>query len=55
MDAFPKDLAETADSDGDGFGDSEEIREGIDPSDSDDQPIPSGLPVWLLYEASKSS
>jgi hypothetical protein len=54
LDAFPNDPNETLDSDGDGYGDNEEISEGTDPNDADDQPIQSGLPIWLLYEASKS-
>ena len=55
LEAFPSDPSETADSVGDGFGDNEKIREGTDPNDPDDQPIPSGLPIWLLYEVSKSN
>lgn len=38
------------DTDGDGFTDFEEYTEGSDPLDPDDPP-PSGLPIWLLYEA----
>ena len=53
LDAFPLDPNETLDSDGDGYGDNEEISEGTDPNDADDQPIQSGLPIWLLYEATK--
>ena len=53
LDAFPLNPNETLDSDGDGYGDNEEISEGTDPNDADDQPIQSGLPIWLLYEASK--
>ncbi|MDB2376865.1 putative Ig domain-containing protein, partial [Luminiphilus sp.] len=53
LDAFPLNANETVDSDGDGYGDNEEISEGTDPNDPDDQPIQAGLPIWLLYEASK--
>ena len=53
LDAFPNNSNETVDSDGDGYGDNEEISEGTDPNDADDQPIQAGLPIWLLYEASK--
>jgi hypothetical protein len=53
LDAFPNDPNETLDSDGDGYGDNEETEAGTDPNDADDQPIQSGLPIWLLYEASK--
>ena len=53
LDAFPNDPNETVDSDGDGYGDNEEIEAGTDPTDSNDQPTQSGLPIWLLYEASK--
>src|SRR6056300_639013 len=51
LDAFPNDPNETLDSDGDGYGDNEEISEGTDPNNADDQPIQSGLPIWLLNEA----
>ena len=54
LDAFPNNPNETLDSDGDGYGDNEETEAGTDPNDADDQPIQSGLPIWLLYEASKS-
>ena len=53
LDAFPNNANETLDSDGDGYGDNEEISEGTDPNDPDDQPIQAGLPIWLLYEAAK--
>ena len=53
LDAFPNDPNETLDSDGDGYGDNEEISEGTDPNNADDQPIQSGLPIWLLNEATK--
>ena len=53
LDAFPNDPNETLDSDGDGYGDNEETEAGTDPNDADDQPIQSGLPIWLLYEASQ--
>ena len=53
LDAFPNDPNETLDSDGDGFGDNEEIEAGTDPNDPNDQPVQSGLPIWLLYEATQ--
>ena len=53
LDAFPNNPNETLDSDGDGYGDNEETEAGTDPNDANDQPIQSGLPIWLLYEASK--
>ena len=53
LDAFPNDANETLDSDGDGYGDNEEISVGTDPNEADDQPIRLGLPIWLLYETSK--
>ena len=53
LDAFPNDPNETLDSDGDGYGDNEEISEGTDPNDPDDQPIQAGLPIWLLYQATQ--
>ena len=53
LDAFPNDPNETLDSDSDGYGDNEEISEGTDPNDPNDQPVQSGLPIWLLYEATK--
>ena len=52
-DAFPRNPSETADTDGDGIGDNQEIEEGTDPNDPDDPPAQTGLPAWLLYEASK--
>ena len=54
LDAFPNNPNETADSDGDGYGDNEETDAGTDPNDADDQPMQSGLPIWLLLEAVKS-
>ncbi|MEO1078724.1 MAG: thrombospondin type 3 repeat-containing protein [Pseudomonadota bacterium] len=53
LDAFPLDPAEQSDSDGDGFGDNQEIDAGSDPNDAGDVPGRSGLPVWLLFEASQ--
>ena len=53
LDAFPNNPNETLDSDGDGYGDNEEISEGTDPNDPNDQPVQGGLPIWLLYEAAK--
>jgi hypothetical protein len=41
------------DTDGDDYSDYDEYTEGTDPLDKDDYPIASGLPIWLLYEASK--
>ena len=41
------------DTDGDEFSDYDEYTEGTDPLDPSDYPIPSGLPIWLLYEASQ--
>ena len=42
-----------ADTDGDGFSDSEEVEAGTDPNDEGDLPGSAGLPIWLLYEASR--
>ncbi|MEM1143990.1 MAG: thrombospondin type 3 repeat-containing protein [Pseudomonadota bacterium] len=53
LDAFPLDPAEQNDSDGDGFGDNQEIEAGSDPNDAGDVPGLSGLPVWLLFEANQ--
>ncbi|MEM1190512.1 MAG: thrombospondin type 3 repeat-containing protein [Pseudomonadota bacterium] len=53
LDAFPLDPDEQNDSDGDGFGDNEEINAGSDPNDAGDVPGATGLPVWLLYQASQ--
>jgi hypothetical protein len=53
MDAFPNDPNETLDSDGDGYGDNAEIEAGTDPYDANDQPSQSGLPIWLLYQATQ--
>ncbi|MEM9760205.1 MAG: hypothetical protein AAF933_13270, partial [Pseudomonadota bacterium] len=52
-DAFPLDPSEQSDSDGDGFGDNQEIDAGSDPNDAGDVPGLTGLPVWLLFEASQ--
>ena len=54
LDAFPNDPNETQDTDGDGYGDNEEIADGSDPNNADDVPIRSGLPIWLLHEATNS-
>ena len=44
------------DTDGDGWSDSEEVEEGTDPLAPTSQPeLPSGLPVWLLREATEST
>ena len=44
------------DSDGDGWSDKTEYEEGSDPLTAASQPkLPSGLPIWLLFEASNSS
>jgi hypothetical protein len=53
VDAFPNDPNETLDSDGDGYGDNAEIEAGTDPYDANDQPSQSGLPIWLLYQATQ--
>lgn len=42
------------DDDNDSYSDSDEIDEGTDPKDASDYPLQSGLPIWLLYEASQS-
>ena len=42
-----------ADDDGDGYTDEEEIDAGTDPLDPNDQPTSSGLPIWLLYQATQ--
>ena len=49
-DDFPKDRTENTDSDGDGYGDNEEVAEGTDPNDPDDYPLP-GLNIILLKAA----
>ena len=41
------------DSDGDGFPDGEEVADGSDPLNADEHPSNSGLPIWLLLEASQ--
>jgi hypothetical protein len=42
------------DTDGDGWSDKEEIEEGTDPLSASSQPeIQSGLPIWLLYQATQ--
>ena len=53
LDAFPNDPNETLDSDGDGYGDNEELEAGTDSNDPNDQPVQGGLPIWLLYEATQ--
>ena len=68
-DDFPLDRTESTDSDGDGVGDNadadddgdgwtdaQEVAAGTDPLDPNSSPNPSsGLPIWLLYEASKTN
>tara|TARA_B110000503_G_scaffold131241_1_gene205554 strand:+ start:568 stop:762 length:195 start_codon:yes stop_codon:yes gene_type:complete len=54
LDAFPNDRNETLDTDGDGYGDNEEIAEGTDPNNADDVPIWTGLPIWLLHKAANA-
>lgn len=46
-------MSADTDDDNDGYSDSDEIDEGTDPKDASDYPLPSGLPIWLLYEASQ--
>lgn len=41
------------DTDGDDWSDLEEVEEGTDPNDPSDYPLPGGLPVWLLYQATQ--
>lgn len=53
FDAFPNDPSETLDSDGDGYGNNEETEAGTDPNDANDQPTQSGLPIWLLHQATQ--
>ncbi|MFK7828730.1 MAG: hypothetical protein AB8B57_03015 [Congregibacter sp.] len=53
LDAFPDDPDEQSDSDGDGFGDNREIDAGSDPNDAGEVPGVTGLPIWLLFEASQ--
>ena len=50
-DAFPTDPSESVDSDGDGFGDNEELEQGTDPNDPNDIPRRRGLPPWLIRAA----
>ena len=47
-------MSADADDDNDTFSDNDEIAEGTDPKDASDYPLQSGLPIWLLYEASQS-
>lgn len=54
-DDFPLDPHEQSDSDGDGFGDNEEAAAGTNPLNASDYPRTSGLPIWLLFEATKPS
>ena len=42
------------DTDGDGWSDKEEVDEGTDPLLASSQPeLSSGLPIWLLYQATQ--
>jgi hypothetical protein len=41
------------DTDGDDYSDYDEYTEGTDPLDANDYPNTSGLPIWLLYEATQ--
>ena len=41
------------DDDNDGYTDVEEIEAGSDPTDANDEPLNTGLPVWLLYQATQ--
>ena len=41
------------DTDGDTYSDYDEYTEGTDPLDANDYPNISGLPIWLLYEATQ--
>ena len=41
------------DTDGDDYSDYDEYTEGTDPLDANDYPNISGLPIWLLYEATQ--
>ena len=42
------------DTDGDGWSDKEELDEGTDPLQASSQPeVNSGLPIWLLYQATQ--
>lgn len=42
-----------SDTDGDGFSDFEEITEGTSPTNAEESPEIDGLPLWLLYEATR--
>ncbi|MDA7585866.1 hypothetical protein N8739_11585 [Luminiphilus sp.] len=50
LDAFLNAPNETMDSHSDGYSDNAEIEAGTNPNDANDQPIESGLPIWLLYQ-----
>ena len=41
------------DDDNDGYTDAEEAEAGSDPLDANDEPLNTGLPVWLLYQATQ--
>jgi len=44
----------TRDTDGDGWSDKEEVDEGTDPLQASSRPeLSSGLPIWLLYQATQ--
>ena len=49
-DAFPTNPNETQDSDGDGFGDNEEVASGTDPLDAEDFPVKRKFPVYLMSQ-----
>ncbi len=49
-DAFPTNPNETQDSDGDGFGDNEEVASGTDPLDAEDFPVKRKCPVYLMSQ-----
>ena len=42
-----------SDDDNDGYTDTEEAEAGSDPTKASDIPIATGLPVWLLYQATQ--
>ncbi len=41
------------DDDNDGYTDVEETEAGSDPTDANDEPLNTGLPAWLLYQATQ--